>query len=131
MPDGWVVEGSYSRIMDVYLSRIDTMVWINLPFRTSFWRLLKRTIPRGIKQTQLYTETGPHESLRQTFLSKQSILWWAITSHPSATNRRRERIAALRPDVRAYELRSPREVEAFVRAVEAQARTAASRSSTQ
>jgi adenylate kinase family enzyme len=126
LPDGWVVEGSYSAIMDVYLSRIDTMVWIHLPFRMTFWRLLKRTVPRGIKQTRLYTETGPHESLRQTFLSRQSILWWAISSHRGYAEKRRERIAALRPEVRVYELRSPREVEAFVRAVEAHARDAVS-----
>jgi adenylate kinase family enzyme len=120
MPDGWVVEGSYSAIMDVYLSRIDTMVWIHLPFRTSFWRLLKRTIPRGIKQTRLYTPTGPHESLRQTFLSKQSILWWGITAHRSSSRKRRERIAALPSSVRVYELRSPGEVEDFLSAVKRQ-----------
>ena len=123
MPEGWVAEGSYSAIMDVYLSRIDTMVWIHLPFRTSFWRLLKRTIPRGIKQTQLYTSTGPHESIRQSFFSKQSILWFALTSHPEAANRRRTRIEALPPYVRVYELRSPREVENFLEAVRRQART--------
>jgi adenylate kinase family enzyme len=126
MPDGWVVEGSYSAIMGVYLSRIDTMVWIHLPFRTSFWRLLKRTIPRGVKQTQLYTPTGPHESIRQTFFSRQSILWWSITSHRGSSEKRRERIAALPPHVRVYELRSPQEVEAFVQAVQSQVgRTAA------
>ncbi len=126
MPGGWVVEGSYSAIMDVYLSRIDTMVWLHLPFRTSFWRLLKRTIPRGIKQTQLYTPTGPHESIRQSFFSRQSILWFALKSHHEAANRRRVRLAALPRHVRIYELQSPREVEVFVQAVQRQVcRTAA------
>jgi len=125
MPDGWVVEGSYSAIMDVYLSRIDTMVWIHLPFRTTFWRLLKRTIPRSIKQTRLYTQTGPHESIRQTFFSKQSILLWSGASHRGSGEKRRARIAALPPQVRVYELRSPPEVEAFVQAIQVQvARTA-------
>jgi adenylate kinase family enzyme len=126
MPEGWVVEGRYSAIMDVYLSRIDTMVWIHLPFRTSFWRLLKRTIPRGIKQTQLYTPTGPHESIRQSFFSRQSILWFALTSHPQAASRRQTRIAALPPHVRVYELRSPQEVEAFVQAVQSKAMNSSS-----
>jgi len=120
MPDGWVVDGSYSAIMDVYLSRIDTMVWLHLPFRTSFWRLLKRTIPRSIKQTRLYTPTGPHESIRQTFFSKESILWWLISSYRGSGEKRRARIAALPPQVRVYELRSPREVEAFVQALQVQ-----------
>jgi len=125
MPEGWVVEGSYSAIMDVYLSRIDTMVWLHLPFRTTFWRLLKRTVPRGIRQTRLYTPTGPHESIRQTFFSKQSILWWSISLHRGSGQKRRERIAALPSNVRVYELRSPGEVEEFLRAVQRRAQTAA------
>ena len=126
MPDGWVVEGSYSAIMDVYHSRIDTMVWIHLPFRTTFWRLLKRTVSRGIMRTQLYTPTGPHESLALSFFCRRSFLWWSISAHRSSSEKRRERIAALPPEVRVYELRSPREVEAFAYAVEAQARTSVS-----
>jgi adenylate kinase family enzyme len=126
MPDGWVVEGSYSAISDIYLSRIDTMVWIHLPFRTSFWRLLRRTVSRGARRTRLYTPTGPRESLALSFFSRRSILWFALTSHPQAAERRRSRIAALRPEVRVYELRTPREVEAFVREVEAQAHASVS-----
>ena len=122
MPDGWVVEGSYSAIMDVYLSRIDTMVWLHLPFRTTFWRLLKRTIPRSIKQTRLYTQTGPHESIRQNFFSKESILLWSGASHRGRGEMRRARIAALPSHIRVYELCSPREVEAFAQAVQRQTR---------
>jgi adenylate kinase family enzyme len=125
-PDGWVIDGSYSAIMDVYLSGIDTLVWIHLPFGTSFWRLLKRTVSGGIRRTQHYPPDGPRESLTLSFFSKRSILWWSISMHRPWTQATGERIADLRPEVRAYELRSPREVEAFVRAVEAQARTAAS-----
>jgi hypothetical protein len=96
-------------------------VWIHLPFRTSFWRLLKRTIPRGIKKTQLYTATGPHESIRQSLFSKQSILWWAISSHRSGLAKRRERIASLPPEVRVYELQSAQAVEDFLQSVTSQA----------
>ena len=120
LADGWVVAGSYSQIMDVYLSRIDTMVWINLPFRVTFWRLLKRTVPRAIRKTQLYTPTGPHESLRQSFFSKQSILWWAIHSSKGSDEKRRERIAALPSRVRVYQLSSAAEVEDFLKAVRKQ-----------
>ena len=35
--EGWVTVGSYSRINDVYLSRCDTVVWLHLPLRVSFW----------------------------------------------------------------------------------------------
>jgi adenylate kinase family enzyme len=128
LPEGWVVEGSYSAIMDAYLSRIDTMVWIHLPFHTSFWRLLKRTVSRGITRTQLYTATGPHESLRLSFFSRRSILWWSISMHRRSTKVRRERIAVLPPQVRVYELRSAREVNGFVAALEEARREAPSAS---
>jgi hypothetical protein len=93
------------------------MIWIHLPFRTSFWRLLKRTFSRGLTRKQLYTDTGPHESLSLSFFSRRSILWWSISMHRPSTRTRRERIAALRPGVRVYELTTPREVEDFVAAV--------------
>jgi adenylate kinase family enzyme len=121
MPDGWVVEGSYSQIMDVYLSRAEALVWLLLPFRISFWRLLKRTLSRGWTRTQLYTPTGPHESLRMSFTSKESIRWWAISAHRRSNRSRRERIASLRPDIAVYEITTPRDIEVFLAAVEAQA----------
>jgi adenylate kinase family enzyme len=118
--NGWVVEGSYSAIMDAYLPLVDTMIWIHLPFRTSFWRLLQRTVRRGWARTQLYTSTGPRESLRQSFFSRKSILWWGISMHRGATRSRRVRVDALPGSVKVYELRSAREVEAFRKRVEGQ-----------
>ena len=110
---GWVLEGSYHTIMDVYLSRLDTMVWLRLPWRVSFWRVLQRTVARAWDRTPLYNPNGPRESWRMTFFSRQSILWWSISAHRSSTRRRAERIAALPPDVIVHELRSAREVAAF------------------
>jgi adenylate kinase family enzyme len=122
--EGWIVEGSYHQIMDVYLSRAEALVWINLTFRVSFWRLLKRTLSRGWTRTRLYTPDGPHESLRMAFTSKESILWWAISTHRRSNRSRRERIAALRPEVLVYELTTVPAVKAFLAAFESSARVA-------
>src|SRR5438132_1453996 len=35
--DGWVCEGNYSRIAEAILSKADTIVWLHLPWRVSFW----------------------------------------------------------------------------------------------
>jgi adenylate kinase family enzyme len=118
---GWVLEGSYSRIMDVYLSRLDTMVWLHLPWRVSFWRLLQRTVARAWDQKPLYNPEGPTESWRLSFFDRRSILWWSISTHRSSTRSRRERIAALPAHVRVHELRSVREVAAFRAGAEAHA----------
>ncbi len=71
---GWVCEGSYSQISATYLSRADTLVWLRLPWRISFWRLLKRTLRRSWTREPLYHEAGPRESWRLSFASKHSIL---------------------------------------------------------
>jgi adenylate kinase family enzyme len=108
--DGWVSDGSYSQVMHVYLSRADAIIWLHLPWRVSFWRLLKRTVRRALNQERLYNPDGPHESLRMSFLTRDSILWWSISHHRTAVRNYRARIAALPPHVRVYELKSTREV---------------------
>ncbi|KZT43508.1 hypothetical protein SISSUDRAFT_1068790 [Sistotremastrum suecicum HHB10207 ss-3] len=68
-PKGWVVDGVYSKKLG-----------LDPPFPLLFWRLFLRTIGRIIG-TSPPCAPGCDESLRQTFLSKDSILWWAISVH--------------------------------------------------
>jgi adenylate kinase family enzyme len=117
---GWVTDGSYSRISDVYLSRADTLIWLNLPWRVSFWRLFKRTVGRAITQEPLYNQNGPRESWRLSFLDSRSILWWSITHYRAHVRTTRERIAALRPGVKVYRLSSTRQVKGFLTELKAE-----------
>jgi adenylate kinase family enzyme len=113
-PDGWVLDGSYSRVSDIYLLRADTLIWLHLPWRTTFRRLLWRTVSRAWTREPLYYEGGPQESWRLSFFDRKSILWYSIRHHRSATRLRRERFDALPPHIRRYELRSTREVRAVI-----------------
>jgi adenylate kinase family enzyme len=115
--DGWVLDGSYSMVHDVYLPHADTLIRVGLPWRVSFWRLFRRTVTRAWTREPLYNPEGPTESWRMTFFSRRSILWWSISRHRGTIERQRGRIAALEPHVTVHELRSPREVDAFLRAV--------------
>ena len=112
--EGWVTAGSYSAISDVYLSRCDTVVWLHLPWRISFWRLLKRSVGRLWSQEPYYPGSPARESFRKSFMSGDSILWWSIKHHFPGQRSISGRIAALPPHIRAYELRRAREVEAFL-----------------
>lgn len=116
-PDGWVIDGSYSPTHDLYLPRADTLIWLHLPWRVSFWRLLKRTVTRAWTREPVYHEDGPRESWRLTFLTRRSILWWSISNHRNNVRTARERIATLPPEVPVYELRSSREVAHFLQVV--------------
>jgi adenylate kinase family enzyme len=113
--DGWVLDGSYSRVSDIYLAEADTLLWIHLPWRTTFRRLLWRTVSRAWTREPLYYEGGPQESWRLSFFDRNSILWWSVRDHRSGTQKRRERFQALPSHIRRYELRSAKDVEAVVR----------------
>jgi len=111
--DGWIIDGSYSPTHDLYLSYADTLIWLHLPWRISFWRLFKRTVSRAWARTPAYGSDGPYESWRVTFFTRRSILWWSISNHRNNVRNARKRIAALDPGVLVYELRSAREVSTF------------------
>ena len=117
-PSGWITVGSYSAIMDVYLSRADTLLWLRLPWRISFWRLLKRTVARAIDHGEIYESSPARESWRLSFFNKRSILLWSITQHGNTTRKFQQRIEGLPSDVRVIELTSTREVDALMRSVE-------------
>jgi adenylate kinase family enzyme len=115
-PEGWITAGSYSAIMDVYLPRADTLIWLRLPWRVSFWRLLKRTISRARSQEEYYPGSPARESWRLSFFSRRSILLWSVTHHHTYARNFRARIAALPSGVLVYELKTLRQVEALLKA---------------
>jgi adenylate kinase family enzyme len=77
--DRWVIEGNYSRVRNMVWSRATHVIWLNYPFLTVFTRVLYRTISRIITQEELFT--GCRESFKMTFLSRESILLWMITTY--------------------------------------------------
>jgi adenylate kinase family enzyme len=117
--DGWVCDGNYSQVRDIYISRADSLVWLHLPWRVSFWRLLWRTINRAWSKEPLYHQDGPRESWRLTFTSRKSILWWSISNHRNHVRNTRQRLADFADPSRVFVLHSRREVDAFLYAVAA------------
>jgi adenylate kinase family enzyme len=117
-PEAWVIDGSYSPTHDLYLPHAESLIWLHLPWRISFWRLFKRTLGRARRKQPAYGPHGPFESWRMTFLTRRSILWWSISHHRAQVRLTRDRIAALPPHIRIYELRSDREVSALLARLE-------------
>jgi len=106
----WVVDGSYrGKLGDLVLEAADTVVWLDLPQRVWLPRLLRRTVRRIVLREELWN--GNRESLRGVLLGPGSLLGYALRTAP----RRRQRYPCELARFRVARLRSPSEVEAFLR----------------
>lgn len=80
----WVLDGNYSIVRDIVWSRATHIIWLKYPFPLVMRRCLRRTILRAWNQEELFS--GNYETFRQSFFSRDSIIWWVIKSF-----RRRQR----------------------------------------
>jgi adenylate kinase family enzyme len=75
---GWICDGNYtSKVPDLILPQADLVIWLRLPFVVTYWRLLTRTVRRVWTEETLWGTN--RESWQQAFLSRDSLLLWAIT----------------------------------------------------
>jgi adenylate kinase family enzyme len=111
-PEGWVVDGNYSRVHDITLGQADTAVWLRLPFRVVYARLVWRTVSRAWTRESLWGTN--RESWRLSFMSRDSILLWGITNWRPHVRKMRGTLAETPHNARVIELRSTREVDALL-----------------
>jgi adenylate kinase family enzyme len=76
----WVLDGNYTRTIPVKWKQVQLVIWLDPSFLRTVLRVTKRTIYRSFTQEEIWPGTGNRESLRKAFLSKDSIIWWAITT---------------------------------------------------
>ena len=109
----WVMDGNYGAVRDVVWGRATAVVWLNYPFRVVLWRALCRTTKRVISREELFS--GNREGFRQSFLSRDSIILWAITSYRRVRHEYRRILdSGDYPHLRVIELRGPAEAAALV-----------------
>ena len=112
----WIMDGNYSAMRDIVWNRATTLIWLNYPFRVVLWRALCRTTRRVITQEELFS--GNREGFKQSFLSRDSIILWAISSHRPLRHKYRQILDGGQfPHLRVVELRHPAQAEAFVAAL--------------
>ena len=106
---GWVIDGTYRRKLgDLVLRSADMVVWLDLPIRVWFPRLLRRTVRRVRGREELWN--GNTESYRSAFWGRESLFAWAFRMHFSRRRRYPKDLSRF-PVVR---LRSPRAVERWL-----------------
>ena len=122
-PDGWVVDGNYfGKLGTLVLERADTVVWLDVPYRTVVRRVLWRTWSRLVTRAELWN--GNRERLRDTF-GRNSIVWWVLTTHRGFATKWTARLDA-HPQLDVVWLRSQREVQDWIQSIQASATTSAS-----
>jgi len=109
----WVMDGNYHMVRDIVWGKATHVIWLNYAFPLVFSRFFKRTTHRIISQEVLFSNN--RETFRNTFLSRDSLLWWVITTH----RRRKRTFSSLMkappyPHLVMVELRSPRQAEAYL-----------------
>jgi adenylate kinase family enzyme len=111
--DCWVTDGNYGAVRDLVWSRATTVIWLNYAFRLVLWRALARTVRRVLTREELFS--GNRESLRMAFFSRESILWWVITTFHRRRKQYRELFDKKTFAHRSYiEFRKPSEAESFL-----------------
>lgn len=116
-PETWVSDGNYSAVRDILWGRATTLIWLDYPFHVIARRALTRTFRNVFYRKVLWS--GNRETFRQSFLSRDSILWWVIKTY-----RRRRREYPRLFDEPAYRhlqiivLASPAETERFLQSVD-------------
>lgn len=79
--DCWGTDGNYGIVRDLVWSRATMVIWLNYAFPIILWRAFTRTVRRVLTRKELFS--GNRESLRMAFFSRESIVWWGITTfHP-------------------------------------------------
>ena len=120
--DAWIVAGSYSaHSQRAFWSRLETVIWLDLPLRVLLARFFRRSWQRW-RRRELLWGTNIERFWPQFALwrGSDSLLYWILFHH------RRKRRDMLRwmeeprwSHIRFVRLRSAAEVETFARTVEA------------
>ena len=111
--DYWVLDGNYAVVRDLVWSRATTLVWLNYSFPTVLWLALTRTLRRSVTKEEIFA--GNRESLRMALLSRDSILWWVVSTFYPGRKRYRELFdAATLPQLDYLEFRKPSDAQVFL-----------------
>ncbi len=77
--DAWVCAGNYRMFRDLIWQRADTLIWLDYSFPRVWAQSVRRAIRRIWRKEELFS--GNRETIRQTFMSRRSILLWVLQSH--------------------------------------------------
>lgn len=75
----WIIDGNYSVTRDITWPQATHIIWLNHSFPLVLYRAITRSIHRAFTKKPLFA--GNVESFKQSFFSRDSIIWWVITTY--------------------------------------------------
>ena len=77
----WVLDGNYTRTLPIKWKHVQQVIWLDLSFLRTVWRVTARTVRRASTREELWPGSGNRESFAEAFLSRKSIIGWSIRQH--------------------------------------------------
>jgi hypothetical protein len=112
-----VIEYQYDAARPLILERADTFVWLDLPRWLTMWRVIRRTVVRRVRRTELWNGNREGPLWRVVVDEDHIIRWaWRTSRWPG---RRVAQVRAERPDLPVVRLHSRREVRTWVQSLSA------------
>jgi adenylate kinase family enzyme len=110
--DAWTTEWQYSSVRDLLAERADTLIWLDLPFAVTLFRVVRRTLRRRWRREVLWNG-NVEPPLATFFTDREHIVRWAIaTRNTYAVRVRRAQVD--NPRLVIVRLRSRRAVERWL-----------------
>ena len=110
--EDWVVAGNFAVAREIIWRRATDVIWLDLPLRVTFWRLVKRTLRRLMRDELLWH--GNRETVARVLTPSTSILAWAVRSHRSRRGDYSTQALGIDyPHLRWHRLRSAAEMGRF------------------
>lgn len=112
----WILDGNYRKTIPIKWQKADTIIWLDYSFCRTFFQVFKRAILRIIDKKPLWETSNNKESFKQTFMSKDSILLWMISSYPKTKKRYKLMLKEEKySHINIIHLKSPKECEEFLK----------------
>jgi adenylate kinase family enzyme len=111
----WAVAGNYSLVRDIVWPRAQAVIWLDYPFAVGLWRLVRRTVRRGIFREKLWNGTREPFIQNIKFWSDESIISWYFKTYGRRKHVYPQLLA--QPEhahLRVFHFRTPRETDAWL-----------------
>lgn len=111
----WITDSlGYSEVVDLLWDRADTVVWLDFPRWLCEWRVVRRSIVRGLFRRPLWN--GNRESLTRMFRDPEHPVRWTWTHYDAKRQLVLDRMADPRwAHITVIPLRSPTQLTHWLR----------------